>query len=630
MSGRILGNLPGIGSYIQPDGIFQSTNAKTLKAKQPNFTPKGTSGVTAGEDDDVKSVLRRQLMQATSLAGLDGTDQQKTFVEKYVKSGTSYLSAAEDVTKNDGLVMTNEDIKKGTFYNYNFNAKQIAELKQLQAEYIKQGGKLHVGLDYSTDASGGDNAEVMNQRAKAAEDARRLQKLFKDAQIPPTSPFGTPSKLREMKRISIDAPKDGSPVDQTRALRLYVRDRYPQLAADARDTLVDLAKKRGVKLENINLENGKINADISVENILRLHHSYLGVQEAVNNEVEIFQQTADKSVHNQCAKGIFDGAIERVKENWHSITHPVETIRKIAEGVVLLGKLSAEIFNMPHAERAELFTSLAKAGIENLSEMSTTDAAYAIGKAIGGGAVDLALGGAVGKVFSVLKNSSTGLKLLGEAAKLGKQIKQTVGKIPIPVKVGVQVLTDSNGGRMAMPSVEVKKLEDFISAMTSVGKDGTAVRSKTKRLFSSEVADIPQGFSKIEFQKFAKSVRQLAKAAGLPEGELVIQGSRVKGTARISGRNLSDVDIALRVDEKAFFDFAQARLDSVPKDSKLYKTILKAARKGKLSRFDISKEFNQLLEKILKPNSPYKIDFSIIKVGSEYDTGPFMKIGDVK
>ena len=174
--------------------------------------------------------------------------------------------------------------------------------------------------------------------------------------------------------------------------------------------------------------------------------------------------------------------------------------------------------------------------------------------------------------------------------------------------------------KIAHPDVELKNLADLIKPL----------ESRAKEVFSTDVTDIPQGLSKVEFQKFAKSVRQLAKSAGLPEGELVIQGSRVKGTARINGRNVSDIDIALRVDERTFFDFAQKRLESVPKDSNLYKTLLKAARKGKLSRFDISREFNQLFQKILKPNSPYDVDFSIIKIGSQYDTGPFLKIGDIK
>jgi uncharacterized Zn-binding protein involved in type VI secretion/predicted nucleotidyltransferase len=153
----------------------------------------------------------------------------------------------------------------------------------------------------------------------------------------------------------------------------------------------------------------------------------------------------------------------------------------------------------------------------------------------------------------------------------------------------------------------------------SLGANGGNIRLAPK----AEL-DIPQGFSKQQFAKFKRSVRQVAKEAGLPEGELVVQGSRAKGTAK-SG---SDIDIALRVEEGKFFDFAQQRIGSVRPGTKLHKTLLKAARKGKLSKFDISPEFNQILGRGLESKSPYQIDFSIIKKGSTYDTGPFIPIGD--
>ena len=138
--------------------------------------------------------------------------------------------------------------------------------------------------------------------------------------------------------------------------------------------------------------------------------------------------------------------------------------------------------------------------------------------------------------------------------------------------------------------------------------------------------DVPQGLSKRQFAKFKKAVRQVARDARLPEGELVVQGSRVRGTARPD----SDIDIALRVDEETFFNFAHQRISSAPPGTKLRATLLKAARKGKLSTFDISREFNPILKRLLRPHSPFEIDFSIIKKGSKYDTGPFIKLGDCK
>lgn len=136
--------------------------------------------------------------------------------------------------------------------------------------------------------------------------------------------------------------------------------------------------------------------------------------------------------------------------------------------------------------------------------------------------------------------------------------------------------------------------------------------------------NIPQGFDEESFAQFKSDVQTLVKDAGLPDGKLLIHGSRVKGTAGVA----SDIDIILRVDKKTFEKFAEQRIASVHKGTKLQKTLIKAAKKGKLSRFDISRDFSKRIEEHLVPNSPVKkIDFSIIIEGAEYDTGPFIPLG---
>src|SRR4051812_3830809 len=59
---------------------------------------------------------------------------------------------------------------------------------------------------------------------------------------------------------------------------------------------------------------------------------------------------------------------------------------------------------------------------------------------------------------------------------------------------------------------------------------------------------IPQGFTERGFKRFARAARQLRTRAGLPKGELAVHGSRIRGAARAT----SDIDVALRVDDKTF------------------------------------------------------------------------------
>jgi len=137
------------------------------------------------------------------------------------------------------------------------------------------------------------------------------------------------------------------------------------------------------------------------------------------------------------------------------------------------------------------------------------------------------------------------------------------------------------------------------------------------------IIKFPQGFNFVEFQKFSSSTRQIVKDVGLPEGELAVQGSRASGTAEPT----SDIDIILRVDKQSFLDFTSKRIASVHPGTKLQKSLIKAANKGKFSKFDISKDFPTLLMNKLVPVSPIKdIDFSMIIKGSQYDTGPFIDL----
>jgi hypothetical protein len=83
---------------------------------------------------------------------------------------------------------------------------------------------------------------------------------------------------------------------------------------------------------------------------------------------------------------------------------------------------------------------------------------------------------------------------------------------------------------------------------------------------------VPQGFTENEFIDFANATQQLANIAGLPEGQLAIQGSRVNGTARpLSDPNPSDIDIILRVDNEIFDSFAESRINSVQNSTRLQK-----------------------------------------------------------
>lgn len=138
-----------------------------------------------------------------------------------------------------------------------------------------------------------------------------------------------------------------------------------------------------------------------------------------------------------------------------------------------------------------------------------------------------------------------------------------------------------------------------------------------------EARKIAQGFTERQFQRFGRKARQLCREAGLPKGDLVVQGSRAKGLAK----NTSDIDIALRVDDKTFFDLAERSLARTHPGTRLRDTMLRRINvNGQLSSFDLGTDFTRLRRLMLDPESPFKVQFSIIRKGGKFDNGPFIPL----
>jgi hypothetical protein len=130
----------------------------------------------------------------------------------------------------------------------------------------------------------------------------------------------------------------------------------------------------------------------------------------------------------------------------------------------------------------------------------------------------------------------------------------------------------------------------------------------------------PQGFTERQSSRFARGARRLRREAGLPDGDLVIHGSRVRGTAR----NDSDIDVALRVGDREFFDLAERCLERTHPGTRLRETMLhRINHNGQLSSFDLGTDFQRLRRQLLDSESPFPVQFSVLRRGGRLDTGPF-------
>lgn len=134
---------------------------------------------------------------------------------------------------------------------------------------------------------------------------------------------------------------------------------------------------------------------------------------------------------------------------------------------------------------------------------------------------------------------------------------------------------------------------------------------------------IPQGFTERQWARFTRGARQLQRQTGLPDGDLVAHGSRVRGAAR----NDSDIDVALIVDDDAFFDLAERSLARAPSGTRLRKSMLRRINEnGQLSSFDLGTDFTALRRELMDTHVPHKVQFSVLRRGGKFDNGPFLPL----
>jgi Bacterial CdiA-CT RNAse A domain len=494
---------------INPQTAYKtSDNNQKLKSKN-DFPVVGTVTVKTSKGESPESVAKRALLKMTSIAGLDGTQQQKDFVEKNSKSGLIWADKSVDITPNDGTKLTINDIKAK---NQTIDLSNLVnEVKQLQKEFVAQGGKLSRGKDYTlpqssensdnpNDAISGKDGvnERNNQKAK-------LEQLMKNAQVL-NSVFGEPAKLTDLKHFNVKELNISGYSNEDNALASLIEEKYGKgnLWADKKTEILQIAKSMGVKVENLKSNgNGTASFDLNVENVLKLQHAYIGVQEKFN----IDKANADEAIANhpiqKFAQGVVDGAWEDLKSNWKMVTSPWQTVKDVASGAWELGKLGAQLAAMPSLQRNAMFAQLAAAGFENLADMPVSEAAYKLGKFVGMAAVEIALfkgAGAVAgtglKALNAIRGTEFGKTLLSSAVNMAKEVKQTVGNIPIPTGVK-PAITLSTGQTIGFPTLEMAKLGDVSSEMLS----------KAKQIFSSGGKLIDEAIIKAAKEKVEKLVK---------------------------------------------------------------------------------------------------------------------------
>ncbi|MNM90803.1 Nucleotidyltransferase domain protein [compost metagenome] len=127
---------------------------------------------------------------------------------------------------------------------------------------------------------------------------------------------------------------------------------------------------------------------------------------------------------------------------------------------------------------------------------------------------------------------------------------------------------------------------------------------------------VPQGLTQAQFDKASSMIRE---KVGHISDDIVVQGSRAKGTAKPT----SDIDIAIRVPAEKFDELIQSSFSKVkppnPGSAK-EKTMLHAIETGKIQSGEAKlSKFREQLQQELGMD----VDISIIKIGGPFDNPPF-------
>jgi hypothetical protein len=463
ISGDLLSNRSSeqwqILNYSRNNSVLTAL-ADQPESKQKTPFPEGNKvSVNAKAGEDPRQLHRRILLEASSQAGLDGTDEQKRFVEQFLGS-LKYTEKAIDPSPQDDKTVRTADIKNESF-KYELSDQETAALRQFQKDYRAKGGSLRAGKVYDNSSEGRTltpSEQRSGKRGITAEQYERWQtrEAFRQAQILP-SVFGTPSRLQDLKRVSISVPADVKTGDAERILSEYIDQRYGggNILGDKLNEIRDLAKLRGVKLENATVSNGKAEFDISVGDLLKLHHTYIGVQEQVNASEKIADTAREKMALNQFLIGAGEGAWGAVKANYEMVRHPVQTVGAIKEAVTTLANLKQE-------DLLKIYDALKAEGKAFIFEKDISEVSREMGKAVGAALVEFALGKGVLAGLRALR----GLPAATAFLKTANELKQTIGKLPVPTPA-MKVVVDTMGNKMVFPDVELTKLEDIVKMMKS-------------------------------------------------------------------------------------------------------------------------------------------------------------------
>lgn len=599
-----------------PSNLTQQNNSSISAVKTPQVFSSNTLQTDGNKKITASSVVRKNespfsdqhyaLMKAAADAGLP-PEERKAFADANT-SGNLVWNQGSDPTPKTDRTARPEDYKLliGKTKSYNLSSNQVADLQRRVTEYKAKGGKLF------------SNREVLQNPMEnvAARNGIGSQNISEAA---PTDGI-TASGNTPPTRFSVLLNNNGKPITNERILAQFVEDRYKggNLWGENFREIAQMSIAQDVKPTDINRKGNVGNKVavyfvVSVTDQKKIHENYKIVQEKVNEIEKIVESTKDNMALNQFLKGVGEGAWENLKQNWHMLTHPIETVQGILDAVKTLTSLTKE-------DVGNIIEQLKQSGKDLIYKDDPSEVAHKAGKIVGAAAAEILLGKGIGIALKAIKGITAVETLLTKVDDLAKaaKVKILVAFSDEAAEAAVKRLLSNNKLYAVLPGAPLppKVIADFgIVIGNKVGKGVTSFRQIVKEM-SAELGEAV----KPHLDKLAKSYRETMKKAGLKADEneiiTIFKEWEVERAKNINdSMNISDVS---EITSKGYVDRQALRRQIGQADYPNYRKHIKAktyedARKFSLGEAQFLPEFHKKLKGLYQEGIENAISNGLLK-----------------
>jgi hypothetical protein len=381
-----------------------------------NFRLNNFSSFAKG-GETITVVMKGETPEAHAQAILDNfkfnAADEKKFKETF---GYDLRKSLTDGYRNKDNKTSHKPLGKGLYQTtIPIDKRMLAQIREIKPE-AKKPAKVKVEAKPTTSPSnpneaiagkngvnnGASQRTKLNKQLAEAENAK-MARLINDAQIIPTGIM--PRKLSDLQTFNVKVPEGTTADQKDKVLLSHIDKQYSDRIpfAQNRQNILAEAKLKGVDIQNVKVENGVATFDISVENMLKLHTSFIGERASINQAEAAYDKFANKNEISQFLSGLVTGSGKAIAGTANLVIDLPGTLNTLYQVV----SSPVETFNALYKELGETWDEFKNAESSKKANM--------IGELVGGAVTEFFIGKGIGKAAGILAKTKTGAALLAKA-----------------------------------------------------------------------------------------------------------------------------------------------------------------------------------------------------------------------